>query len=447
MANTAGMEVIVEIDENERCWVGKGFGKGGLLPNDRGCFTTTDGSISWKSLTEPSEDLLLLARGWNYLPEDFATTKKDDPERCWMYASDFRVESVNNAKPNRGVLHWVRFRRLNRVKVFNPDEFVNKEIYEKCDHCDSTATDSLSKQLLDVLSYCTLLHNTTQVTDAIALPLKKSIIDLAIGQERPDEESEGDAFYQLDILRKKLENSVEKERSQTAMSRLISGIEYSFYGRIGRKEFNERCSKVASRCLPKEERDAIAGLIVRKLDPHYQLHCDKVNCGQDCQFARVACPNKGCPTNLSKIYLEPHDNSCPYKIITCDCGDSFPRHERAHHLSQVCTFRDVNCPLFSIGCVKAIKACHMQQHVDEAANAHLLLAVNRMMEYEETMRGMRSKILSLEHESRELRNYVEKYQKTSTKEVSNVEAKVAKTTKALAQLEATCKKQFKKIDK
>jgi hypothetical protein len=89
----------------------------------------------------------------------------------------------------------------------------------------------------------------------------------------------------------------------------------------------------------------------------------------------------------------------------------------------------------------------MQQHVDEAANAHLLLAVNRMMEYEETMRGMRSKILSSEHESRELRNCVEKYQKTSTKEVSNVEAKVAKTTKALAQLEATCKKQFKKIDK
>ena len=445
MANTARMEAIVEVDENERRWIAKGFGKGGLLPNDRGSFTTSDGSLSWASLKEASEDLLLLGRGWNYLPEDFTTTNKEEPDQCWMYATDFRAESVNHAKPNRGVLHWVRFRRLNRVKVFNPEEFVQNDIYDKCDHCDSTATDTLSKQMVDVLTYCTLLHNTKHVTAAISLPLKKAIVDLAIGQEIPDKESEGDAFYQLDLLRKKLDNFVEKERSQTAMSRLISGVNFSFYGRVGRKEFDDRFREVSASYLPKEERDAIAGLIVRKLDPHYQVHCDKQNCGESCQFARIDCPNEGCPTNLSKIYLEAHDSSCQYRIVKCDCGATFPRHERAHHLSAVCTYRDVQCPLYNVGCIQVIKACNMQQHMEQSTNAHLLLAVNTLLEDKETIKGMQSKIESLEHENKELKNSLEKHEKTSSKEISNVVATIAKTVKALGQLEATCRKEFKNL--
>ena len=54
---------IVEIDENERDWVGVGFGNR-LLPSDRGHLTTTDGSMSWKTLSQVSEDLVLLGRGW-----------------------------------------------------------------------------------------------------------------------------------------------------------------------------------------------------------------------------------------------------------------------------------------------------------------------------------------------------------------------------------------------
>ena len=112
------METVVEIDENERYWVGGGFGRRGLLPNDRGAFTTTDGSMFWKSPAEASEDLVLLGRGWKYEEAEFTPTTK------WMYATDFRLESVKNAKPDRGMMHWVRFRRLYRTKHFNPDEFV-----------------------------------------------------------------------------------------------------------------------------------------------------------------------------------------------------------------------------------------------------------------------------------------------------------------------------------
>ena len=112
------MDTIVEIDENERYWVGGGFGSRGLLPNERGAYSTTDGSMCWKSSTEASEDLVLLGRGWKYEDAEFTPATK------WMYATNFRPESVKKAKPNRGMLHMVRFRRLYRTKYFNPDEFV-----------------------------------------------------------------------------------------------------------------------------------------------------------------------------------------------------------------------------------------------------------------------------------------------------------------------------------
>ena len=112
------METIVEIDENERYWVGGGFGRRGLLPHDRGAFSTTDGSMHWRTPEEASEDLILLGRGWIYGKEEFS------PATNWMYAKDFRPESLKKAKPDKGMMHMVRFRRLYRTKHFNPDEFV-----------------------------------------------------------------------------------------------------------------------------------------------------------------------------------------------------------------------------------------------------------------------------------------------------------------------------------
>ena len=58
------LELTVDINESERRSVGKGFSKGGLLPTDpAGPFLTTDGSLSWKSMKETSEDLRFLGRG------------------------------------------------------------------------------------------------------------------------------------------------------------------------------------------------------------------------------------------------------------------------------------------------------------------------------------------------------------------------------------------------
>lgn len=440
------MEAVVEIDENERYWVGGGFGRGGLLPNDRGAFSSTDGSLSWKSTQAASEDLLLLGRGWVYeqqQQEDFT------PATNWMYASDFRAESLKNAKPDRAMSSFVRFRRLYRTKVFNPDEFVPREISQQCSHVDSVATESLSNILLDVLAYCTLLHNPSQLTDAKALPVKHRIIDVAAAyrptpissSDVPSSEEQPNALETLDLLKRKLENFVEEERGKTIMNRLVKSVEFSFHQRLVRKEFQDRQRAVSVHCFPQKERDAISSLIIKKLDPHYQLHCDRPDCGEECRFLRVVCPHEGCSIQVSQMHLANHVASCPYKIVDCECGDHLPLKEMENHKAQACPLRDVECPLKDIGCIKVTKARDLQAHLQEDMTSHLLLAMNRVMEHQKVICSLNTKVLALESENKELQQAMITRDTETKKLISQLETKLTKTSKDLIRLEKSFKQQ------
>ena len=44
----------------------------------------------------------------------------------------------------RGILDFVRRRKLRRVAFFRPDHFLTREVYAKCDFCDSKVVDMLS---------------------------------------------------------------------------------------------------------------------------------------------------------------------------------------------------------------------------------------------------------------------------------------------------------------
>ena len=52
------LERQIEIWENQRLWIGKGFSSKGLFPTERGPYSTKDGSLSWKTLDEASAALL-----------------------------------------------------------------------------------------------------------------------------------------------------------------------------------------------------------------------------------------------------------------------------------------------------------------------------------------------------------------------------------------------------
>ena len=432
------MEALVEIDENERYWVGIGYQRR-LMPNDRKAFSSSDGTMGWSSLQQAEEDLVLLGRGWKY-----KEGSEFEPLGQWMYAADFRRESIKNAKPDRGMSSFVRFRRLYRTKIFNPDEFIPPHIAEKCNQVDSAATASLSDLMLDVLAYCSLLHSPSNHTQATTLPLKERIINVGISTEFPPANAAPDvldASFQLGQLKKKLETFVDEERAKTIMSRLLASVEFTFEQRQGRKAFRDRKFAVQS-CFPDAERETIAILIIKKLDTQFQLHCDRPECGETCRFYRVNCPNDGCTAVVSKKHLSQHDKACLHKIVQCECGDEFKRKETAAHKGQACKMRLVECPFKDIGCIKEVQAKDVKTHVVEDAPAHLLLAVNRMNEHQDVIKKMHFKLLELEADNKQLKETMEKQQTDSKKEISKLETQLTKTNKELTTLQKKCKKEF-----
>ena len=184
----------------------------------------------------------------------------------------------------------------------------------------------------------------------MAFPLKERIITIAIRQpQNNDAQNNPDAFYQLDQLRIKLESFIEHEQANTVMNRVLASVDFAFDKRCGQETFDKRKGMVSLLCFSSKECEAITTLIVKKLDPQFQLHCDQPNCGESCHFYRIRCPNDGCPIIMSRMYLDEHNNQCMYKIIDCQCGDRFPRHEQAIHNAQACKMRDVECTFKNIG--------------------------------------------------------------------------------------------------
>ena len=71
------LERPLDVYENERFWVGRGFSRKGLLPTERKAYSTADGSLSWRTLREAALSLLRCdggrsrrrqgrRRGWSY---------------------------------------------------------------------------------------------------------------------------------------------------------------------------------------------------------------------------------------------------------------------------------------------------------------------------------------------------------------------------------------------
>jgi hypothetical protein len=288
------------------------------------------------------------------------------------------------------------------------------------------------------------------LTDAVSLPLKKRIIDVAIAMNVMDRTTDNavdisDAILSLDKLKRQLENFVEEERGKTIMHRLVHSVDFSFHQRADRKEFQERQHQVSSRCFTQKERYMICSLIIKKLDPRYELHCNKpMPCGDGCKFKRISCPHDGCKAEVSQMHLSQHMATCPFKVITCDCGDHFPLKEFETHKRDSCQLRVVPCPFKEIGCIKEVVARHLPQHVQDDVSSHLLLAMNRMLEHQEVIKNLHTKLLELEVEKNAIKQSMTTNDAEAKKQISELEAKLTKTTKELTRLESTVKKQGQK---
>jgi hypothetical protein len=428
----------VTIHENQRCWIGRGFSARGLLPNDRGPYSFADGSQSWKTRDEAENELLGI--GWKYrtntttdassaqqqqqhqvFPDDAPASGNPDPsdhnndmdhesDDDWYYARDFTAPAIRDAKRIRGPLHWVRFRCwTTRIMEFDPNVFCHpREIYQQCTHYgDSEAVQALANLLLEALTYMCLIHeNGKQGTTTFKESnVHRRKIDLLVflihySSSRHVDATEQDAFRELQNLQQAIQNFADQEQRNVGLiSSLFSSTLPSFANRTTNIHgFQEQyCASVnTGQFFNESERLAIASLLIKKLDTHFQLHCSKIDCGDTCDYEWVSCPNRDCPAMISRMYLSAHEQECPFQPVTCDCGGTFPRMKQATHLTEVCPLRDATCPFARIGCSKIVPAKDVPDHVDKDTSTHLLLAFHRMMEYESTIRMIHVRVNELE---------------------------------------------------
>lgn len=451
--------IQVEIHENERAWIGGGFSKKGLLPNDCGRFSTIDGSLSWKTKEEAAD--CLLEKGWTYIDEEFTPAlmvpneffasegNGKEKEKGWKYARDFSTGAIQNAKNKRSIaLHWVRFRRLVRKKIFDPEQWLPIEVYSKCSHGDSEVKADLSTKILEVLAFVSMVQSS-HLTYTATLPLKAKVIEVIdIGNEATRIYEE-DAYANISILHKKLEAFANTESH--ALSNVFSKISNVNFKLRHNKSltpgFEEHCAAVSSRISPQNERDAIASLILRDLDPKFLLHCDKENCGATCVFAPELCTNDGCDVLISIKHMPAHDSTCPFKVIHCprECGNMFPRKELEIHKTKSCPIREVPCSFAKVGCPAVVLAQDLEAHISESTNSHLLIAMNRMMEHQSVIKVMHNKVRNLEAENAHLKRLFDTYKVEVAKEVSSVSSQVVVVKKKVNGLETTSRNEFKRI--
>ena len=477
--------------ENERRWIGGGFSKKGLLPTERGPFSTNDGSLSFKTIEEASK--VLLGKGWQWEDDDVfgwecidaeeeraqaalaaseaaaavqysmssnddevdadgsddaaedataddnlthrSTRKSKKDSGCatfgasegWRYSVDFSASALQKATTKKSSLLFVRRRRFVRHKIFDPSQFLREEILHQCDHCDSEAVNDLSQKLLEVLSIATLLQTDTQHNLTDGVGLKL--------KERLIDDLHVGGEIQPYLLRvdsptriRSLCNELDKWPDK--VTSVLSNMFHR--NEVVRDGLSDRMGEVAARFMSQEERDELAKLVIRQLDtPDYVLHCPNRKCGEACEFSPSKCPNIGCDVCESRKYMAHHDVACGYKIIDCHnkCGKKISRNKMKIHLSGECELRDASCPFRGLGCPAVVLAKDCPIHLADGAGAHLLLVAAKMDEYNEQISDLQMLVKKLQFENASLKQKITQNNADQKREMEAMHKKLNKVQK------------------
>ena len=495
------IRVIVALYENQRFFLGFGFSKRGLLPTERGPYSSDDGSLNWKTIEEASDCHELLGPGWRYEGNGFilettmlttgvngavaASTEGEkeipgcvgsggdntasessdsrlDVNSGWYYATDFSPNALRSCSRERKATHFVRRRKLVRVKTFLPSMLFfpdgdPKGICDKCDHCDTEAVRLLSDKLLECLAVATLVRqknpsNTVSRKDAGVLILKARIVKevLDLGSPLPSTDvddkavavHDGGAAVRLRSILTSLH--VFGKNQGTVLSRASQVLKLNFDEDV-RVNLDARKVEVGETYFGKQERDTLAALVVKRLDLEFFYHCNRLGCGDDCIFAPIQCPNDRCGKIMSRKHQLDHDGMCEFRPIECPngCGDVFPRNKREVHLKDVCSLRDAKCHFHAVGCTAVVIAKDMGIHLEENKGSHLLLMVDRMSDHQHFMDRMSKRITSLERENTQLRESAMQNNEVLKAGIDGANKKVSKFSKQLNGLESRCRSEFR----
>ena len=134
---------------------------------------------------------------------------------------------------------------------------------------------------------------------------------------------------------------------------------------------------------------------------------DETCTGSDaCPFATRTCPHAGCSASFALRHHERHDAQCRHKPVACahGCGELVPRHAQAAHFEHACPNAPAPCPFAALGCAASLTRQEVPNHVEVAAQGHLLLAVNRISEHQGVIRQLAARVSDLEKTQHESEN-------------------------------------------
>jgi len=352
---------------NERYSPRLGFCTKGLILGDRGAFSDNDGLSNFSTIEEAESGLT--SKGWVFEGDDWMvlTTfgeqiplSKIGEDEGWYYSTDFAGYSNSVGHDVKGMTHFVRRRKLQRVCVYDERVFLSDEMMT-CDHCDQRRVDQLVPILLDTLWQAMRGHYGTKTMKPDKIMKMK---DLMI-----------DAVF--------------KKRQNTFSHNMIAQILQDFARSKGCKT-GESCPTteeglVILEAFPEEERRGLSRAIIRSFDQDFSYHCVDRNCGIQCSFAKYRCGNTDCSVTFSRKWFGEHDASCPNKIIACPLGCSRIMYCKmsADHAQHECINRPVPCPYAHFGCTApGLIFKDVQEHCADNMEPHLDLstgAINKMI--------------------------------------------------------------------
>ena len=110
-------------------------------------------------------------------------------------------------------------------------------------------------------------------------------------------------------------------------------------------------------------------LIRKVLDDHLKTKCP--NRDYECEH----CGEKGTYASIT----EEHDQVCINKLVPCLNPECTVTMERGKFTEHICMFTEVACKYHNIGCNVRKVRMHMKQHEEEDDNAHLHLALVKIV--------------------------------------------------------------------
>ena len=126
-------------------------------------------------------------------------------------------------------------------------------------------------------------------------------------------------------------------------------------------------------------------LIRKVLDDHLKTKCP--NRDYECED----CGEKGTYASIT----EEHDQVCANKLVPCLNTECTVTIERGKFMEHICMFTEVTCKYHNIGCNVRKVRMHMKQHEEEDDNAHLHLALEKIVKLDSMVSLSQSENASL----------------------------------------------------